>query len=418
MYFLWFEDIDEIMDGSIKKIIIITIYPFNQRDFDRFGIEILRRNSFNVEIWDISSCLNKVCKDKLGKNCTHYAQDIRIFKEKAEIVNAISLLDNHCIINCFVEYSLRTFFIYRAISKYHIRYCVLGMVSFPNPTPIQTHRVERAISILKKGSSLKIHEIIQHILNKILLDFYFVFGIEPASIILLAGEKSSGKPVHPVNETTSRLWTHMLDYDIFLKQKNEHDESFKNKGVFLDQYLPRHPDFINLGISFSFSPDDYYPKLCNFFKKLEKKIDSDIVIAAHPRSDYGDSTDCFCGRSIIKGKTDLIVKEALFVIAHTSTAINFAVLYNKPIIFITTTELQKMISGKNLTGLYIQAIASELGKKPIDIDNISHVKCDDEMKINEDAYRRYKNLYIKKEGTPEKPVWEIFSSYLLHENSP
>src|SRR5208283_2320873 len=115
------------MDGKIKKIIIITDYPLNKRDSDRFGIELLRNYGLNVEIWDITSCLHKKFKKPRIEEDPATFKDLRIFKEKYEIVNAISSLDNECIINCFVSYNFRTFFIFRAISKYKINYCVFGM---------------------------------------------------------------------------------------------------------------------------------------------------------------------------------------------------------------------------------------------------------------------------------------------------
>lgn len=404
------------MIGKINKIIIITYYPFNKRDYDRFGIELLRNHGLEVEIWDITSCLHKNFKDQLIEEKTENFKDLRIFKEKSEIVNAISSLDNGCIINCLIEYSFRTFFLFRTISKYKINYCVFGMVSFPSPYPIQKSFIERIVSILKKGNSLKSKEIIEHVLNKILLKYYFLFGIAPASIILLGGDKSMGSSSYPINKTTIRLWTHMPDYDIYLKDKTELNDSCKITGVFLDEYLPFHPDFLYTGVEFPISPDDYYPKICNFFKTLERKINTQILVAAHPKSDYDNLPDYFCGRTIIKGETARLVNESSFVIAHMSTSINFAVLYHKPIVFITTDELQKLISGKNITGLYIQAIASELGKIPINIDNVSEFNWDKEMVINEEAYLRYRNHYIKKPDSPEKPMWEIFCSYIQQNN--
>jgi len=404
------------MDEKIKKIIVITDYPFNKRDYDRFGIELLRNQGLEVEIWDITSCIHRKFKDQLITEETVNFKDLRIFKEKCEIINAISFLDNECIINCFIEYSLRTFFIFRTISKHKINYCVFGMVSFPSPYPIQNSFIGRVVSIIKKGNSLKFKEILWHFLNKILLKYYFIFGIVPASIILLGGEKSTASPSYPVNKTTRRLWTHFPDYDIYLQHKTERNDSCKTTGVFLDEYLPFHPDFLYVGIEFPISPDDYYPKICNYFKIIEKNMNTQIVIAAHPRSDYNNSPDYFCGRTIIKGKTACLVKESSFVIAHMSTSINFAILYHKPIIFITTDDLQKLIWGKYIPGLYITAIASELGKIPINIDHVSGFNWDKEMEINEEAYLRYRNLYIKKQGTPEKSMWEIFSSYIQQYN--
>ena len=403
------------MDEKINKIIFIIDQPFNQFLYDLFGIEILLNNGLEVEFWDITPCIHKNFIDQLIVWEPVNFKDLRIFKEKSEIVKAISSLDKGCLI-IPSEYCFRTFFIFRAISKHKINYCVLATDSFPSPYPIQNSFIGRIVLLLKKGNALKIKEIIEHIFNKILLKYYFIFGIAPATIILLGGEKSTESPAYPVNKITTRLWTHLQDYDIYLQHKTELNDSCKITGVFLDQYFPFHPDLLYQGIENPRSPDNYYPNVCNFFKTLEKNMNTAIVIAAHPKSDYENLPDYFCGRTIIKGKTARLVRESSFVIAHSSTAINFAVLYHKPIVFITTDDIQKQISGKNIIGLNIQAIASELKKIPINIDHLSEFNWDKEMEVNEGAYLRYRDHYIKKPGTPEKLMWEIFCSYIQQNN--
>lgn len=397
------------MDRKIHKIIIITGYPFNRRDYDRFGIEYFRSKELEVEIWDISAILSKNVTDQLPVKDPTLLTDLRIFKKKEEIVKAILSIDNNSIINCFIEYSPRTVFIFRTISKQKIRYCVVEMASFPNPFPVQEWSIHRITQILKKAGSLKVPEIIGHILNKIQLNYYSLFGIAPASIVILGGERSSAGSSYPVDKATTRVWTHSFDYDIFLKNESETGDSHTGNGIFLDQYLPFHPEYHYFDVK-PISPEKYYPGLCNFFTLLEKNMNSRIVIAAHPRSDYPDLPDYFCGRSIIKGETARLIRDSSFVIAHSSTAINFAILYRKPVLFLTTDELQKKVSGMDITGLFIPAIAAELGKLPINIDHTSGFSWEREMSVDTNAYLRYKNNYIKKEGTPEKYGWEIFYS--------
>ena len=406
------------MDAKVNKIVIISAYPFNQRDYLRFGVETLRDNGFFVEIWDISTWLLKRKTESAGGKNRFTCEDLRFFSNKNEIVSAIESMDSGCLVNCIIEFSIQTFFIFSALSKKHIRYCVFGMTSFPNPYPEIPGRIRGVITVIRRAGSLKISEVVQQFFNSILRNYYHFFGIRPAAIILRSGERSTGNFGYPIDATTTQLWAHMLDYDIYLKNPALSGDTVQKNGVFLDDYLPLHPDHIYSGIDYALSPDPYYQKLCSFFKTLETSLKTQVIVAAHPRSEYENLPDYFEGRLLIKGETARLVRESAFVIAHMSTAINFAVLYKKPIVFITNDELENLTTGKNLTGLYIRAIAAELGKKPINIDHYQSIDWNKELSVNEQKYQQYKNLYIKREGTPVKPVWEIFCDHLRSMENP
>ena len=39
---------------SIERIILLVESPFNKRDYNRFGIERIRNQDIEVEVWDVS----------------------------------------------------------------------------------------------------------------------------------------------------------------------------------------------------------------------------------------------------------------------------------------------------------------------------------------------------------------------------
>ena len=43
----------------IKKIVFLVKSPFCKRDFERFNIQLLLNNNFEIEVWDITNILNK-----------------------------------------------------------------------------------------------------------------------------------------------------------------------------------------------------------------------------------------------------------------------------------------------------------------------------------------------------------------------
>jgi hypothetical protein len=89
------------------------------------------------------------------------------------------------------------------------------------------------------------------------------------------------------------------------------------------------------------------------------------------------------------------------------TSINFAVLFHKPIIFIT-----KDILKNSWDGLYIDLMATQFGKTPINIDDMQSINWEKELLINEKTYEDYKNSYIKKAGSDELPFWQIFANHI------
>ena len=64
----------------------------------------------------------------------------------------------------------------------------------------------------------------------------------------------------------------------------------------------------------------------SFFNMIENN-GLKVIIAAHPKSDY--KINPFEGREIYKYKTNELVKNSTFTMAHMSSSINFSVLHNK-----------------------------------------------------------------------------------------
>ena len=75
---------------------------------------------------------------------------------------------------------------------------------------------------------------------------------------------------------------------------------------------------------------DFYQRMCVFFDSVEKTTGLKIIIALHPSSNYTPAT--FGNRCMLMGKTAELIRDSEAVLAHCSNAINFAVLWNKPLL--------------------------------------------------------------------------------------
>ena len=74
--------------------------------------------------------------------------------------------------------------------------------------------------------------------------------------------------------------------------------------------------------------------------KVEKEFDVKVEIAGHPKTDHDEFPSYFGRRKTVYGKTWKMIRDSKFIINRNSTAINFAVIYNKPIIFHTSSEIE------------------------------------------------------------------------------
>jgi hypothetical protein len=227
---------------------------------------------------------------------------------------------------------------------------------------------------------------------------------------LIAGGKNAERNNrYKTDKNTDIIKAHAQDYDRYLEAEMKGNalfsEQYESYAVFLDEDMVFHPDTLYLGVEPYCTEDTYYPEINRFFKEFEIKTGLDIIIAAHPRADYENRVNPFESRNIISGSTVSLVKHSSAVLAHGSTSLNFAVLYNKPVIILDSLKYPLVYRN------HINAMSSALGS---DIIIISEKYSTDlnQYVVDENKYAQYKEKYIKEPGTQEKFIWELFCDYL------
>ena len=104
--------------------------------------------------------------------------------------------------------------------------------------------------------------------------------------------------------------------------------------VFIDQYLPFHPDRALTKLVVS-DADLYYKSLIAYFDELENISGMKVIVAAHPKSNY--SFSAFGQRKIIANETEALISRSCLVLAHYSTAVAYAVKHGIPLVFLSST---------------------------------------------------------------------------------
>lgn len=358
---------------------------------------MLQRNGFEVEVWDFTPFLNSARFEKDVPPDKASFQQYHILRTEGDAISELSKLSSRCLIFCMLNYGYESYSIYRTISKHRLPYCLLGY-------SVPAFDVPREESLFAKLRNITPRKILTYLIYKIPCKF---LGIRPATMMFALGGEFSLLQFS-VDNKTEFVRSHYFDYDIYREQVQKPIRTDKSMGVFLDNYLPFHPDAINDPI---IAPEEYYPLLCSYFDYIESNYGIHIVIAAHPRSQYENHQNCFGGRPVIRGKTAELVMQAGFVLLHSSASIAFAVLFRKPIIFVTTDRLRQGRAGK-IIGSLIDFMASTFGKRPINLNSTFEIDWAKELMIDEEAYKEYVNKYIKKEGTEDIPLWQVFANHL------
>jgi hypothetical protein len=154
-------------------------------------------------------------------------------------------------------------------------------------------------------------------------------------------------------------------------------------------------------------PDEYYCKLESFFSYIENNFNMKVIIAAHPRSDVIVLKKYFREREITKGSTFFDIKNSSLVLSHYSTAILFAILFNKPILFLTNDSFID-----NELDLNISNFAMVLGRSVINIDHDYKLDFTKELLVNLEKYSIYIEHYVKKKDSPQEISTQILADRL------
>ena len=383
--------------------------PFNKRDYDRFGIPIFLDNGFDIEVWEITPITRRAGYQILRVPDPVSYEKYRVFFLKKEVIRAINNCGAGCLIISYVIYQLMTLFLFKAISRVGVPYCeVIGgslPVNQPDKLPFRSYIIGIIKSLTVKKLSRKVNHIISNVIYKQL-------GIQnPSFIVVTGGETAYTETKNIKSQNSNVIKLHSFDYDIYMCVKNK-ESSFKegNYAVFLDEYVPFHPDYVLIGLEPYSCAEDYYPLLCNYFDNFENQHGFEVVIAAHPRSAYENCPDYFNGRRIIRNRTAELVKSAKVALLHGSTSVNFAVLFRKPMIFSTTDTLNS-----SPMKYFMEPMCAHFNKTQVNINLPYSFEQNTIMPIDDALYEDYIYKYIKTKDSPEVLSWETFADTIADE---
>ncbi|MDQ7822766.1 MAG: hypothetical protein RDV48_08245 [Candidatus Eremiobacteraeota bacterium] len=384
---------------NIKKIFFFTYTHAAQNRLERYGTDIFKRYGYDVEIWDFMPIIYPhYHSDQKENNLLRY-EYYKIFNNVEGFITNLRGMEKESFIVSFLPYNQKTHPIYREISLRDLAYSVFVANALPAGSVSNNWRC-RVLGLMKKFKKLNWNNLKSFVFHRIP---FSQLGVSPAAVSLMGGERSGDiLKMFPVGQSTKKVWAHQMDYDDVLRESATKVQE-KDIAVFIDDDMPFHKEYKLFKVKPFVTADRYYSSINNFFNTIEKEFKIRVVIAGCPRSSYTDRINCFGGRDIHLKKTPELVRSARFCIVHASTAINYVVAYRKPFLLISSDELDKSL----IAGV-INNFSRLFSKKKINIESPSIGNLKDELVVNNSLYDEYMNSYIKKRGSKEKLLWEIF----------
>jgi len=383
------------MSEGIDQIVFLTETPFRERDYHRFGIAILSRH-FKVLVFDCTPLLRPAMWKKLGHLRFEWAGYSPVY-QPSDIEKNVSGWRNRAIAIDYLFSGKSQQYFRNLLRKNGVLRSIFLGPTIPNP---------------KKYGVPRLRQIARSTRDLSLCIFYsFRCGMNPAipipwniaDIAVLSGQQSM---CNPKSRSPHRIWAHHFDYDTYLALRDQPTEPISPYALFLDQDFLNNSDRMITGTPAYVTAEKYYLSLNRFFSEFENLTGLPVVIAAHPKSDLSLTQSSFMGRTTIHNDSANLTRNASLVFGHYSFALSFAILWEKPIVLLSTDELLKYY-------LYpcIEAYRDSLRVPLLNVDSykLSDIISACRNNVALDAYKRFKEQHIKTAGTPELPLWEIFS---------
>lgn len=371
------------------KRLILILYPFKFRIFDWYRFEmdnIIRDN--NVVIFELINHLyphfqNAYAYEKITKKNIRRINNLSEFEELLYNYKKKYNKKNILILNFIKNDSFKSLLINLKIKKSELK-----VVEFFNPG---ISNFDHSIMALKEGIHKKIlylflrkRETIQKIKSKILTFLEKIFKLKP-DFILVSGVKCKKKILSKYKDKNVKfIKGNSWDYSKILKDKNIKRKN-KNFVVYLDAPGPKFLSDSHLNKErMAETVEHTYPTLKSFFSFVEKKNKTQVIIAPHPRTKIKDRSSLFGKRRVISNQTHELIKNSKFVITRNSTAITYALFYNKPIIMFYTSQMFNTYAYRSAL-----PIAKSLNINLININNLKEINFIKLLKFSKKKYKNY-----------------------------
>ena len=369
------------MESMERNLIYIAATPLTIKIKELFFLEIFEQAGYRVEYWSLHRFYHPAMRLPDELNEPGYV----ILDTPGDLKRRLSLYDPS---RTYIIYTLDFVYLYRHLFDLVNRagFRISSIFPYSGISHIQLSRQEKLRRVFSSNIIKKIPEFLKA--NVLFKCYCRTHGLQLSQHYFSSSFPRTDAINHP-------------DYESYMKLKNSPDRVVEGPyAVFLDIYFPLHPDLVLMAGWNTAEPALYQKSLRDFFDKLEALLQMPVVVAAHPKATYDHSE--MGNRRVIKYKTNELVRDASLVISHLSTSTSYAVLYDKPVLFVTCTEMAKY----SKFSFRLEMYARRFGKKVYNIDTEDPARMD--RSAIEPLFREsYKYTYLTTPSTENLSNREI-----------
>lgn len=310
------------MSAKFEKVVYLCWLPLTQKFRQDYLVDTLANAGFTVEYWDLSRWFFAEV-ELHGTIAASFVREVENLARLNALIDEQSLEKTLFVMQ--LSYEFRTISVFRALTR---KKCILSIIACYG-VPVGRQCTYTTLEVAKR--LLKPKAVMKQ-LGNIVASYALKTGyIKRFDFAFCSGMQS--KAMHAEAKC-------IVDINTPDFERARECESARLVSspycVFIDICLPLHPDLKIVGYPV-IDATRYYAVMNNFFARLEQKYNLEVVIAAHPKSNYAH--DMFGGRKVLKGVTEQLVKNSEFVLNHISTAISYAVIFAKPVLFVLTEDI-------------------------------------------------------------------------------
>lgn len=374
-------------------LLIAVESPFSDRDWQRFDIERLAER-FRVQIIDLSPIaqptLHRLRSDTLtSKSCVSVVTSLGQLKSLVEAIGRGALISN-------LGFGEIRHELFRLARNHNLLITEFELGAMPDISDQQRSVFSRAIQRIRQLPSIWL--LPKAALRKVRLRNSHD---DLPDVFYRGGRHARGR--HPQLGSVV-VDVHSFDYEFAQSIDPSTLRSDPCRIAYLDQNLGFHTDVPGLGLKHPVSAHDFYPLINDYFDWLEKEHGLHVVICPHPRAQISATRDRFPGREISDSPTAVEVARSGVVCGHVSTSFSFAVIFEKPTLILTTTELSR-----SWYAPYINSFVKELAAPLVNLSvRDSWTIPSPTINANqESSYARYEINYLNSSIAETRRLWDL-----------